>query len=50
MMPVPRTGRRNGSRGSKGIVGHGPFVMNTRQEISQAILDYNSGKFGRIAH
>jgi len=24
--------------------------MNTRQEISQAILDYNSGKFGRIAH
>jgi hypothetical protein len=32
------------------IVGHGPFVMNTREEIMQAIHDFNSGKFGRIAH
>ncbi len=32
------------------IVGHGPFVMNTHQEISQAINDYNSNQFGRIVH
>lgn len=32
------------------IVGHGPFVMNTREEIMQAMYDFNSGKFGQIAH
>jgi redox-sensitive bicupin YhaK (pirin superfamily) len=26
------------------IVQHGPFVMNTRAEIDQAIADYNSGR------
>jgi len=31
------------------ISGHGPFVMNTKSEISQAIEDFNSGRFGRIA-
>jgi redox-sensitive bicupin YhaK (pirin superfamily) len=31
------------------IVGYGPFVMNTQEEISQAIADFNSGKFGRMA-
>src|SRR5690606_3274789 len=31
------------------IVGHGPFVMNAQQEIVQAITDFNSGQFGRIA-
>ena len=31
------------------IVGHGPFVMNTPQEIRQAITDFNSGKFGQMA-
>jgi quercetin 2,3-dioxygenase len=30
------------------IVGHGPFVMNTRQEIDQAINDFNRGAFGSI--
>jgi redox-sensitive bicupin YhaK (pirin superfamily) len=30
------------------IVGHGPFVMNTAQEIRQAIVDFNSGQFGRM--
>ncbi len=30
------------------IVGHGPFVMNTREEINQAISDFNQGAFGRI--
>ena len=28
------------------IAAHGPFVMNTREEISQAMNDYNIGKFG----
>jgi redox-sensitive bicupin YhaK (pirin superfamily) len=31
------------------IVGHGPFVMNTTQEIRQAIVDFNNGQFGRMA-
>ncbi|WP_028839921.1 pirin family protein [Thermomonas fusca] len=31
------------------VVGHGPFVMNSQQEIIQAIADFNSGKFGRMA-
>lgn len=30
------------------IVGHGPFVMNSEQEISQAIHDFNQGRFGQI--
>lgn len=31
------------------IVGHGPFVMNTRAEIVEAVNDFNSGRFGQIA-
>lgn len=31
------------------IVGYGPFVMNSRGEIEQAIDDFNAGRFGRIA-
>ena len=31
------------------IVGYGPFVMNSKQEIAQAIKDFNSGKFGQMA-
>jgi hypothetical protein len=31
------------------IVGYGPFVMTSRQEIVQAMADFNSGRFGRIA-
>jgi quercetin 2,3-dioxygenase len=30
------------------IVGLGPFVMNTKEEIEVAIKDFNSGRFGRI--
>ncbi len=30
------------------VVGQGPFVMNTREEIQQAISDFRSGKFGRL--
>lgn len=28
------------------VVAHGPFVMNTREEILQALQDYQSGVFG----
>ena len=27
------------------VVAHGPFVMNTREEIAQAIANYQAGKF-----
>ncbi|MGP1516390.1 MAG: pirin family protein [Ottowia sp.] len=27
------------------VVGYGPFVMNSREEIAQAIADFNSGRF-----
>lgn len=30
------------------VFAHGPFVMNTREEIIQAIDDYNAGKFGAV--
>lgn len=30
------------------IVAHGPFVMNTHQQISEAIADYRSGRFGHL--
>jgi redox-sensitive bicupin YhaK (pirin superfamily) len=31
------------------IVGHGPFVMNSENEIRQAILDYQNGKMGHLS-
>jgi redox-sensitive bicupin YhaK (pirin superfamily) len=31
------------------IAGYGPFVMNTQDEIYQAIKDYQSGKMGHLA-
>jgi quercetin 2,3-dioxygenase len=31
------------------MVGYGPFVMNSETEIRQAIDDFNSGRFGRLA-
>lgn len=30
------------------IVGYGPFVMNNRQEVAQAVADFNNGRFGQI--
>ena len=29
------------------VVGYGPFVMNSQQQIVQAINDFNSGRFGQ---
>jgi len=31
------------------VVGYGPFVMNSREEIVQAIDDFNNGRFGTMA-
>ena len=30
------------------IAAYGPFVMNSKQEILEAIEDYNAGKFGKL--
>lgn len=30
------------------VVGHGPFVMNSREEIEQAMRDFSAGRFGRM--
>lgn len=30
------------------VVGYGPFVMNSREEIIQASLDYSHGRFGNL--
>mgnify|MGYP001617030348 CR=1 FL=1 len=31
------------------LVHYGPFVMNSTDEINQAIEDFNTGKFGHLA-
>ncbi|QHB32745.1 pirin family protein [Yersinia canariae] len=30
------------------IMGYGPFVMNSQEQIAEAIADFNSGRFGSI--
>lgn len=30
------------------VVGYGPFVMNTKAQIAEAVRDFNSGRFGQI--
>lgn len=39
----------NGEPIEEPIVGYGPFVMNSEDEIRQALADFRSGRFGRLA-
>jgi redox-sensitive bicupin YhaK (pirin superfamily) len=39
----------NGAAIDEPVAAYGPFVMNSRTEITQAIEDYHSGRLGRLA-
>ena len=39
----------NGQPIEEPVVGQGPFVMNTAEEIGQAMDDYRNGRMGRLA-
>jgi quercetin 2,3-dioxygenase len=39
----------NGAPIDEPVAAHGPFVMNSKTEITQAIEDYHNGRLGRLA-
>ena len=39
----------NGATIDEPVAAHGPFVMNSKSEITQAIEDYHSGRLGKLA-
>jgi redox-sensitive bicupin YhaK (pirin superfamily) len=39
----------NGALIDEPVAAHGPFVMNSKTEITQAIEDYHNGRLGRLA-
>ena len=39
----------NGAPIDEPVAMHGPFVMNSKSEITQAIEDYHNGRLGRLA-
>jgi hypothetical protein len=38
----------NGKPIDEPIAGYGPFVMNTREQIQQAITDMRTGRLGKV--
>lgn len=47
-MPVPVAGLLAGRPLRDPLVSHGPFVMNTEQQISQAFERYRAGGMGSL--
>ena len=39
----------NGASIDEPVAAHGPFVMNSKTEITQAMEDYHNGRLGRLA-